>query len=465
MSLFSALNVAISGLDAQSASIGNISDNLANASTVGYKTIGTTFSSLVTSSTAASNSPGGVSATPDYQNSTQGTIAATDTTTNLAISGDGCFVVTTASSDSAGQTAFSGSVYYTRCGDFTLDKDGYMVNSAGYYLEGYPITGSSVDTSSVTPIQISSLLDNPEATTAVTYVANLPASASNYTSTASTIDVYDALGSTHQTSVTWETTGVTNQWLATVRIEDAGGISGTDVYNYKATFLVDFNSSAPAGTVNLITGQSSGYYLSTDVTEALTTDLGAPAVSTDTTGDSAIVYLGDVDGGSTGNLIFPGAGTQTINLNLGNYDLATGLTQYANASSTVSVSSISQDGLGEGSYSSIAIDTDGIVSINYTNGSTRKIYQIPVATFNSPENLQRGTGGVYSATIASGTANLHLAGNNGSGTIKSSSLEDSTVDIASEFTTMIEAQQVYSANAKIVSSVNSMLNTIIQAVQ
>ena len=145
--------------------------------------------------------------------------------------------------------------------------------------------------------------------------------------------------------------------------------------------------------------------------------------------------------------------------------MATGLTQYANASSTVSVTSISQDGLGEGSYSSIGIDKDGIVSINYTNGSTRKIYQIPIATFNSPDNLQRSSGGVYTATLASGTANLHLAGTNGSGTISSGSLEASTVDIASEFTTMIQSQQIYSANAKIVSSVNSMLSTIIQAVQ
>ncbi len=383
----------------------------------------------------------------------------------MAVSGSGYFVVTTASSDASGQLAFSGSAYYTRAGDFSLNKDGYMVNSAGYYLEGYTITGSTVDTSSVEPIQISSLLDNPEATTAVTYVANLPASAENYTSTASTIDVYDALGSTHQTDVTWETTGTTNQWLATVVVQDAGGITGTDTYNYIATFRVDFNSASPAGTINTITGVSSGYYLSTDTTRTLTTDLGAPAVSTDTSGDAAIVYLGDVDGGSTGNLTFPGAGSQTINLNLGNYDLATGLTQYANASSTVSVSSISQDGLGEGSYSSIGIDSDGIVSINYSNGSTRKIYQIPVATFNSPENLQRGTGGVYTATIASGTANLHLAGNNGAGTISSSSLEASTVDIADQFTTMIEAQQVYSANAKIVSSVNNMMSTIMQAVQ
>ena len=117
---------------------------------------------------------------------------------------------------------FTGSAFFTRAGDFTLNKDGYMVNSAGYYLEGYTITGATVDTSAVSPIQISSLLDNPEATNAITYVANLPASATDYTSTAATIDVYDALGSTHQTSVVWETTATPNVWRATVTVADAG---------------------------------------------------------------------------------------------------------------------------------------------------------------------------------------------------------------------------------------------------
>jgi flagellar hook protein FlgE len=465
-SLFAALGVAVSGLSAQSQAIGNISDDLSNAQTTGYKSIGTSFSDLVTASTATQNSPGGVSATPEYQNDVQGNIASTSTTTNLAISGQGFFNVTSATQSSTGQTEFTGSSFYTRDGDFTLNKDGYMVNSSGYYLEGYSVTGTTVDTAEVTPIQISSLLDNPEPTTTVTYAANLPAGATSYTSTASTVDVYDALGSTHQTSVVWATTGTTNVWQATVTVADGGDTTGNTGYNYKAVFDVTFNSASPSGTISSIAGVSSGYYLASDPSETYTTQFGGgPVISSDTSGTSAIVTLGADTTGGTDELAFPGTGGQSISLNLGTYDQALGLTQYANASSTVSVSSISQDGLGEGSYSSIGIDDNGIVSINYTNGSTREIYQIPIALFNSPDNLQRGTGGVYTATLASGTANLHLAGTNGSGTISSSSLEASDVDIASEFTTMIQAQQVYSANAKVVSTVNSMLTTIIQAVQ
>jgi flagellar hook protein FlgE len=456
-SLFAALGVAVTGLNSQSQAIGNISDNLANAQTTGYKSIGTRFSNLVTASSATDNSPGGARATPSYQNDVQGNIAATPTATNMAISGQGFFPVTAATQDSSGATVFTGSQYYTRAGDFTLNKDGYMVNSSDYYLQGYAITGGVVNTATTVPIQISALLDNPQPTTSISYSANLPAGATNYTSTASTVDVYDGLGATHQTSVVWETTAVTNVWRATVTVEEGGGVD-----NYKAIFDVTFNSAAPAGTIQTILGIDSGYW---DASDTLVLSLGIPAITTDNPGDPAIISLGDTTTPSTGGLIFPGAGGQTIAFNLGSYGTADALTQYANASSTVAVSSIAQDGLGQGSYSSLGIDTGGIVSINYTNGSTRQIYQIPIATFNSPDNLQRGTGGMYTSTIASGSANLQLAGTNGAGKISSSSLEASTVDIASEFTTMIQSQQVYSANAKVVSSVNNMLSTIIQAVQ
>ncbi len=434
-SLFAALGVAVSGLNAQSQSIGNISDNLANSETTGFKDIGTSFEDLVTASSATNNSPGGVAATPQYQNDVQGNIASTSTTTNLAISGQGYFEVSSAAQTASGSTEFTGT-YFTRAGDFTQNKDGYLVNSAGYYLEGYSIAqDGSVNTSTVSPIQISSLLDNPVPTSAVTYAANLPASAATgYTSTASTVEVYDALGTEHQMSLTWTKTA-TNQWSVTVDVADGAGATGSD---YTATIPVTFNSGSPAGT---IAGISAG------------------------TGTFSIDANGANEAGVSFSLDFPGSSAQTVDLNLGTLNAATGVTQYANSSNTVSVSSIAQNGLGQGSFSSIGIDASGVVSINYTNGSTRSIYQIPIAQFNSPDNLQRVSGSVYSATLASGSSNLHLAGTNGAGTISSSSLEASDVDIANEFTEMIQSQQVYSANAKVVTTVNSMLNTIIQAVQ
>jgi len=432
-SLFAALGVAVSGLNAQSQAIGNISDDLANAQTTGFKSIGTSFEDLVTASSATNNSPGGVTATPSYQNDVQGNIASTSTTTNMAISGQGYFQVESASQTATGATDFTGT-YYTRQGDFTLNKDGYLVNSSGYFLDGYSVNANgSVDTATTTPVQISSLLDNPVPTSTVTYAANLPASAATgYSSTASTVEIYDALGVTHEMSLTWTKTA-TNQWSVNVDVADGLGTS-----DYTATIPVTFNSSSNVGTIASISA-GTGYTVDSNSND---------------------------EAGASFNLTFPGSSaTQSVDLNLGTLSAATGVTQFADTSSTVSVSSISQNGLGEGSYSSISISTSGIVSINYTNGSTRSIYQVPIALFNSPDNLQRVTGGVYSATLASGTSNLHVAGTNGSGTISSSSLEASDVDIAGEFTTMIQSQQIYSANAKIVTTVNSMLNTIIQAVQ
>ncbi|MCL2473821.1 MAG: flagellar hook protein FlgE [Alphaproteobacteria bacterium] len=446
MSLFSALGVAVTGLNAQSQSIGNISDNLANAQTTGFKTISTYFSDIVTVSNAVRNNPGGVRAAPHYHNALQGTIASTDTITNLAISGDGYFCVTSARVDTAGKILFDGAAYYTRAGDFIIDKDGFMVNSSGYYLLGYKITDGITNTASTEPIQISALLDNPEATVNVNYVANLPAGqTADYQSTPSTVTIYDALGATHQVSIVWapDNDGATppnviiNTWVATVTVQDGLGL-GTD---FTTNFTVKFHegpsvTGGPAGTIESITG---------------------PGAATGGIGDPAFVTLP--------GLTFPGAGSQDISLNLGHFGVATGLTQFANASETVSVTSISQDGLGEGSYSGIEIDSLGIISIHYTNGSVRKIYQIPVATFNSPDNLQRHSGGIYTATINSGSANLRTPGSNGSGLVISSSLEASTVDIATEFTKMIMAQQVYSANAKVVTVTNDMLGTIMQAVR
>ena len=431
-SLFAALNVSVAGLSAQSAALGNISDNLANSETIGYKNIGTNFEALVTASSATNNSPGGVSASPQYQNDVQGTIASSTTTTNLAISGQGFFQVEGAAQTSTGATAFTGSTYFTRQGDFTQNKDGYLVNSAGYYLDGYALATDGTASATTSPIQISGLLNAPVPTSSVTYAANLPASATAgaYTSTASTIQVYDGLGNAHQMSLTWVKTS-TNNWSVKVNVADGLG-TGTD---YNATIPVAFNGSTNVGTIQTVSG-GSGYNVDSSLTSA----------------------------GVSFALSFPGAGTQTLDLNLGAYNSATGVTQYADTSTAVAVSSFQQNGLSKGSFSSININTSGIVSINYSNGSTRQIYQIPVALFNSPDNLQRVSGGAYQATLASGNIQLRSAGTSGAGTISSSSKEGSTVDIATEFTNMIQAQQVYSANAKSVTTINSMLNTIIQAV-
>lgn len=438
-SLFGALVAAVSGVAAQSSALGNISDNISNANTIGFKSVSTSFSSLVTASSAVDNNPGGVSAKPQYNNDVQGNISATSTNTSLAISGQGYFPVQTATLNATGATVFTGNQYYTRAGDFSLDSNGYMVNSANYYLMGYSVAADgTVNTASTQPIQISSQIDNPVATTQATYLANLPASATTgYTSIPSTVNVYDALGNTHTMSFTWTKTA-TDDWNLKVDITGGNGVmvTGTPI-NYTATIPFVFNNATNTGTPASITPGS--FY-------TVVSPIGGTA--------EAAVQWG---------LNFPGASAQTMSINFGNYNEATGLTQYAD--SAVSVTSFQQNGLAKGSYSSLSINNSGIITINYNNGSERPIAQIPIVQFYAQDQLQSVTGNAYSATNASGSPRYNIAGTSGAGSLVSSSLESSNVDIATQFTNMIQAQEVYSANAKVITTVSTMLNTIVQAVQ
>jgi len=434
-SLFGALTVAVGGLTAQSNAIGNISDDLSNAQTTGFKGIGTTFLSLVTESNASDNEPGGVRAIPKYRNDVQGNLVQSGTPTSLAITGQGFFAVESATTDTTGATVFSGNTLFTRQGDFALDKNGFLVNGSGYYLLGYSVTNGVVNSSTTNPIQISALLNNPVATTSATYNANLPANATagSFTSTPSTIQVFDALGNTHAMSLTWNKTG-TNKWNLAIDVVDGK----SSVSDYTATVPFTFNSSGNTGTIQSI-GTGSGY-------TASTATAGSPA---------------DV----TFTLNFAGAASQTLVMNFGNYDESNGLTQFSSSGGSVTVNSFSQNGLPEGSFSSLGIDSSGNVSLNYNNGSSKVVAQIPIVQFFAQDQLQRVTGGAFAATLSAGSPRFGPAGTNGAGTLVSSSLEASNVDIATEFTNMIQAQQIYSANAKTITTVNNMLNTIINTIQ
>lgn len=447
-SLFSALTVAVGGLAAQSSALGNISDNLSNSQTTGFKSIGTNFESLVTQSTAANNDPGGVRATPSYQNDVQGNLIQSSTATSLAISGQGFFSVESAVANADGSTTFNNSPLYTRQGDFTLDKNGYLVNGSGYYLTGWAVNSSTntVDKSTVDPIQVSALLNNPVPSTSSTYNANLPSSAAvNFTSSTSTIQLYDALGNTHDMNFSWTKTSASN-WDLTVVAKGAGGVSGSGSKDLTETIPFVFNSSTNIGSIASISSTASGGVGNYTVVD-----------NTHTAENKAQVSF---------NLDFAafGAGaSQTMTLNFGDYNTPNGVTQYAD--SDVTVSSFSQNGLPQGSFTNLSIDKNGLVSLNYNNGSLKTIAQIPIVQFYAQDQLQRVSGGAYEATLASGTARYSPPGTTGAGTIAANSLESSNVDIASQFTNMIQAQQIYSANAKTITTINNMLNTVINVVQ
>jgi len=206
MSLFGALNTAVSGLSAQSAAFGNISDNVANSQTTGYKEVDTNFIDYLTTSTATDNEPGSVSALPSYTNNVQGTISQSSDPLAMAISGQGFFAVSeTAGTSSTGETEFNPQTYYTQAGDFQMNDSDYLVNGAGQYLQGWtvnPQTGVA-DQSVLAPIQITQTQFNPVPTSTIDLSANLPATPATGTPVSSQIQVYDSLGNPQTLTLGW----------------------------------------------------------------------------------------------------------------------------------------------------------------------------------------------------------------------------------------------------------------------
>ena len=441
MSLLGAMNTAISGLTAQSSAFGNIADNVANSQTVGYKQVETNFVDYLTTSTAAINDPGAVVARPGYENNVQGTITQSTDPTALAVAGQGFFAVSQSTGQVNNVPTFNPQQFYTRAGDFQLNSSGYLVNSAGEYLNGWsidPATGV-VNQNSLTPIQVTQSVYNPVATSNVTLSANLPASPATGTGTAaspisSDIDVYDALGTQHVITLNWVQNSAGN-W--TVSVNSPDDTSGNPaVGSAQVGFGAGSGNAVPEGTVgqiNNVTGSvtSAGYAAGTAATLSFTTNFGS--------------------------------GNQTINLNLGTYGGTSGLTQYAGTQ--YSLEGLTQNGVPPGSFSGVTTQANGDIVVNYNNGQTRTIAQVPVITFNDPNALQRQDGQSFTATQGAGTPLAEQASTNGAGNLVTNSVESSNVQIASEFSTLIVAQQAYSANAKLVTTAQQMLQTTVDMKQ
>jgi len=409
LSLLNSISTAITGMTAQSASLANVSDNLANASTTGYKNIGTQFSDLVSTETVPTTGKG-VRTAPVYYNNQQGSISTMNIETYLAVSGRGFFPVQV--EDESGVQPAVSDVCYTRSGDFVMNRGGYLANSENYCLLGWtvdPATGI-VNTSSLAPVQITDFTDDAVATATLGYEANLPSDAAvGYTTPASLVHIYDSLGVEHDVTYTWTKTGI-NAWDLTVSAPDAGSpdFTGTASYTFTTTGQVDTITS----TDFTVTGTDLGYTLN-----------------------------------------YAGAAAQPMISQFAD------LTQFADE--TISVVAFTQDGIPAGSFGSTTIDAGGFVSVNYNNGVSRVYFQIPLATFNSAENLQRKSGTAFTETEGSGAATYHAANSEGAGKIVTNALENSTVDIAQQFTIMIQAQQAYAANSKTITTADSMLQTLI----
>jgi flagellar hook protein FlgE len=538
MSVFGALYAAVSGLNANSNALGIISDNISNANTVGYKETSTDFSTLVTQSGAPSlYSPGGVNSSPFYNVSQQGILQAESTPTDLAISGGGFFVVNSSAS-SGGQTS------YTRAGDFTVDANGNLVNAAGLYLQGQPLTFAQAETiaggnfdqlsattlSSLQTINVSSNAGAAQPTSNISLVANLPA---NDTSTPETVTVpvYDSLGVAHQMTLTLSpvpvaavpstidlTQGGTGSlaagdtftasidgvaFPATAALGAAPTLAdvSTALNNTFTTQGVAYTASVvggklqitdPAGkpitasitcsdpTVTLTAGAPTNGSVATTVPNEwqVTGALSGAGTSTVTIapGDNIVKFNTDGTLDATGTTfntanalsiawdpsVSSGTSPQTISFNVGSDGASNGLSQIG---TSFTVGQINQDGVAFGSFSGVTVDSHGVVTANYDNGLSRAIYMIPVATFSNPDGLDPISGNAYLQTNESGSVLLRESGQGAAGTIAPSSLENSTVDIATEFSNLIVTQRAYEANSKIITTADQMLETLIQAKQ
>lgn len=429
MSLFGSLTAAISGLTSQSRSLGNISDNIANSQTVGYKRVDTNFISYITSSSQTNNQPGSTIATPSYTNTVQGTIEQSEDPLAMAIGGQGFFSVAQAKGTVDGQPVFDERQFFSRAGDFTRDSDGYLTNSSGYYLKGWPVDASgNPDRTSIAPIRVNQQVFNPIATRQIDFAANLPANipAAPITTQA---QLYDTLGKLHTVNLIF-TPLLTNNWTLQVDVPD--DINGATRGTVSLNFGNSASPAAPDGTIGGITS----------------TDPSITLPPTNAPGDpAAFSFSSDF-----------GQGAQTVSLSLGQFGKALGLTQY---SSDFSVRNLTQDGVPLGAFSSLSMRTNGDVAVNYDNGQSRVIARVPLVAFNDPDKLQRLDGQAFMRTPESGEARVTDAASNGVGKLVIGSIERSNVDIASEFSKLIVAQRAYTANTKVVTATDELLQDTI----
>ena len=435
MSLFGAMSTAISGLTAQSSAFSNISNNVANSQTIGYKEVNTNFIDYLTNSTAAVNDSGSVVTRPAYANNVQGTITQSNDPTALAIAGQGFFAISepngTANGTASGQPTFSVQQFYTRTGDFQMDKDGFLVNSASGFLNGWtvnPATGIA-NQNAIAPIQVTQTTFSPIATSRVSLAANLPATPAVAALISSQVNVYDSLGTVHPVSLNW-TQNSTGDWTVSILSPD--------------------DTAGPAvGTANVKFGAASGNPVQPGTIGSVGTVTGtvtAPGYSAG--GAASLSFVTNF-----------GSGPQTIQVGLGNFGQTNGVTQFAGTQ--YQLSSLTQNGVPPGSFASVSMQNNGDVVVNYNNGQSRTIAQVPIITFNNPNGLQSQNGQAFTATLTSGAPTANATSTNGAGNLVTNSVESSNVDIAAEFSKLIVAQRAYSANAKMVTTADELLQETI----
>jgi len=409
------LDTSVSGMLANSNWLSNIAQNTANSSTIGYKSLDTEFSALVDQNSGSVLAGSGVLSSTQSLNAAQGQIESTTTSTDLAVQGSGFFVV----SNSAGDT------FLTRNGSFVPDASGNLVNSAGYYLMGAdtqtdPANGSVNSLAQLTTVNVQGAADSATPSMTGSLVANLP-------STATTVAAADLPSTNTAASASTDETTM-------VAYDNLGGAHTINLYFSKTgsdTWEVDAYDSGAAAA-------GGGFPYSSGPLATQTLDFNPTT--------------GALSNGSPLTFTVPGGQTVSVDLS-----------QSTQLATSFGVNSATINGNAPGSLTGTTISSSGVLSFQYSNGAASNAYVIPLANVASPNNLTSSTGGAYQANSSSGQVTIGNAGTAGLGSIDSSSLEESTVDLATELTSMVEAQSAYEANSKVFqtgSDILSILNNL-----
>lgn len=443
MGIFGALNTAVGGMKAQSYSLENVSGNIANSQTTGFKRIDTSFSDIIAENIPSKQLAGGVTASARMTNTIQGDIQSVSVGTFMAINGEGFFVVQKPTGTQDNNPSFGGADLYTRRGDFQPDKNGYLVNGAGYYLMGIPVDPATGNATGSVPelLKFQNDLIPAQPTTEIEYRANLPKTpftadydpkipGSELLSPASSTVIADDVTAFLDASIgggavtAFDVSGAAvNLQVRWAKVSSAA-TGGTDTWN-----LFYETNSAATGTEPAWVNAGVDYTFAPD-------GQMDPVVSTAQLSGVTVdgVTLGDIQ-------ILHGSG---------------GITQFSDSSGDVRVNLLQQNGFAAGELESISISDKGRVVGSYSNGRTIDLAEITLATFSGANFLKRLDGGAFEATAESGTP-IYGA----SGTIVGSSLEGSNVDIADEFTKLIVTQQAYSANTRVISTANDMVGDML----
>ena len=424
---------AVSGMNVNMQGLSVVGDNVANMNTHGFKSASIVFGDIVSQTIGGSGIGRGALVNEVGQEFTQGAFENTPNVLDLAVDGDGLFVV------SKGNDTF-----YTRAGQFGIDKQGFATNPDGYTLQGYQFTIGGSSSTVVGDVNVASINSQPQQTTDVTIYANLdsrtditttanpafdvtdPATTSHFTST---ITVFDSLGNSHVANVYYRknsesAAGNQWQWYALVSAADSAPIAPatTGVDTIMAQGTLDFNNNGALETESAITYPLTGF---------------------DFAGGAAADQIMTFDFGDS--ITESGNGLE-------------GTTQFGATSTTAF---LNQDGYSAGTLKSLTIDHDGLMSGVFTNGQTKSIARVVLAKFISQESLIKQGNSLYSESFNSGQPIVTSPGNSGTGGILSNTLELSNVDLAGEFVKMIIMQRGFQANSRIVSTSDELLQELV----